>query len=749
MKTKHLFLFFSMILYAHSSALGQKENNIWAFGNRKGIDFNSTPPIIINTAMSSVEGCSSACDPSTGNLLFYSNGLTVWDRTNIAMPNGTGLLGAKSMSSTQGTAIAPVDGYPNLYYLFTLDDYSPSRSIKLRYSLIDMSLNSGKGDIVTGKKNILLDSNLSEKMIVAPACKGIWLIVHHVDSPIFYSYKVNSAPIGAPVKSKTAGLTSPYNYSVGTMRLSTDFKNIVIGNYAVTTTVIPRIELFDFDVTTGIVGGYNFIDSMAYAYNIELSPDKSKLYVIDFDKYIYQYDLSLLPSISAVRASKYQLDSKTQYWSLRRGPDGKIYVLNGADINKLSRINEPDKAGIACNFEVNVPSLTSIDASYYLDFGNNTCQPLTNLGDTQTTLKDTTICQGRSISYTGDASHTSYMWNDGDTSRNRNITDQGTYWRFSVENCNIFIDTFIVRLKGTDTTYSSKDTIVCFAPQVTLTAQPGFASYIWNDGSPLPAHSFYTSGAVWVQAFDYGCHSEIDTTKITFTDFNLNIPDTFICRDKTVNLNATTANATQYRWQDNSNLSSFTAIKDGTYWVEVSVGACKKTDTINIVSRTFNLNLGTDQTICKGDSILLKSTIDNGTYLWQNGSVSPSIWAKENGIYTLKVTFDGCTEEDSVTVETVKCTACITIPNAFTPNGDTKNDGFKALTFCPTLQYKIIIVNRYGQEIFTSDNPNEEWDGTFKNTAQDIGTYYYLIKVKFNYPDSKEELYKGDISLIR
>lgn len=114
------------------------------------------------------------------------------------------------------------------------------------------------------------------------------------------------------------------------------------------------------------------------------------------------------------------------------------------------------------------------------------------------------------------------------------------------------------------------------------------------------------------------------------------------------------------------------------------------------------------------------------------------------------VAINQCGQRDSIT----KCCEVyergnIVIPNAFTPNSDNKNDGFKTLLFGPYQKFSLLIMNRYGQEVFKSDNPNELWDGRFNNQEQEMGVYYYLIKVKFDYPNAQDEIYKGDISLLR
>jgi hypothetical protein len=67
-----------------------KQNNIWYFGDKAGLDFNTEPPTVLEDGeINASEGCSVIAD-NNGNLLFYTDGITVWDKTHTAMPNGTG-----------------------------------------------------------------------------------------------------------------------------------------------------------------------------------------------------------------------------------------------------------------------------------------------------------------------------------------------------------------------------------------------------------------------------------------------------------------------------------------------------------------------------------------------------------------------------------------------------------------------------------------------------------------------------------
>ncbi|MEP7220629.1 MAG: hypothetical protein ABI876_17010, partial [Bacteroidota bacterium] len=81
-------------LAAPSAGYAQKENFKWYFGNKGAIDFSGGTPVEAPASrMFTQEGCSSIADPVTGELLFYTDGVTVWNRVHDVMRNGLGLSG--------------------------------------------------------------------------------------------------------------------------------------------------------------------------------------------------------------------------------------------------------------------------------------------------------------------------------------------------------------------------------------------------------------------------------------------------------------------------------------------------------------------------------------------------------------------------------------------------------------------------------------------------------------------------------
>ena len=110
-------IFLLLILFLANLIYPQGEANNWYFGEYAGLSFNSgvaTP--LYDGQLDTGEGCATISSP-TGQLLFYTDGSTVYDRNHQIMPNGTGLLG--DTSSTQSAIIVPNPSNPNIYYIFT------------------------------------------------------------------------------------------------------------------------------------------------------------------------------------------------------------------------------------------------------------------------------------------------------------------------------------------------------------------------------------------------------------------------------------------------------------------------------------------------------------------------------------------------------------------------------------------------------------------------------------------------------
>jgi gliding motility-associated-like protein len=163
--------------------------------------------------------------------------------------------------------------------------------------------------------------------------------------------------------------------------------------------------------------------------------------------------------------------------------------------------------------------------------------------------------------------------------------------------------------------------------------------------------------------------------------------------------------------------------------------------------------LSIDTTICIGESIPINKTLtlENVTYLWNDNSIKPVNKISNSGVYYVSTFIPPCTLiTDTFKINTKDCECIASIPNAFTPNNDSKNDYFKPLIHCEVepSNYIFQVYNRWGQQVFVSKTLNNGWDGTFQNKNQDIGTYMYFVSY-INTKSGKKETHKGDVILIR
>ncbi|NVO03354.1 MAG: hypothetical protein HXX09_11705, partial [Bacteroidetes bacterium] len=278
-----IILFFNFL-----AAFPQHESDYWYFGFNAGMHFVSgTPVALTDGAMYTWEGCS-ALTNGNGDLMFYTDGRKVWNNTHQVMPNGNGLLG--DSSSTQSGMVVELPGVNKQYYLFTVDELGGADG--LRYSIIDMNLDGGKGDIF--QKNVALHNPVSEKISATfhSNNSNVWVLTHDWGSNAFYTYLVSPTGVDSTPVISNIGLPQSGGTlnSIGYMKFSPDGTKIALCVFGT-----GDIEIFDFDASTGIVSNpIIFPTQYSWAYSIEFSPDNSRLYVSQalIPRMLYQFNLN-------------------------------------------------------------------------------------------------------------------------------------------------------------------------------------------------------------------------------------------------------------------------------------------------------------------------------------------------------------------------------------------------------------------------------------------------------------------------
>ena len=323
----------------------------WYFGLGAGLDFSgATLSNDTINSMNGIEACAILSDTS-GNLLFYSNGDTVWDRTHAIMPNGTGLFGCGS--STSGVLIVPDPGHSNLYFIFTTDCAEDSGKLGLRYSIVDLNQNGGNGDLIL--KNKLLFAPSAEKLCAVYNCdsSGFWIVSHEAWTNNYRAYSLTQAGLDSlPVISSTgtSGFGMPPYYAlVGNQKISPDGERIA---YALIPFPNSILELSNFNRNTGVIYNTISLPPDTSNYGIEFSQDNSKLYVSGgyHLNCIHQFDLSSGNAMTIVNSKTLIGSDPFNYMlDLQLGSDGRIYVAHYYK-DTIGAIKFPNITGLSCSY---------------------------------------------------------------------------------------------------------------------------------------------------------------------------------------------------------------------------------------------------------------------------------------------------------------------------------------------------------------------------------------------------------------
>jgi gliding motility-associated-like protein len=685
-------LLLAILLVSASHVHGQKQANKWYFGKNAAMDFNGGAPVpLLNSNMWQFEGCASIADPITGDLLFYTNGDTVWDATHTIMPNGSGLMG--DWSSTQSAVIVPKPSSTNIYYIFTVS--AQTNPDGLRYSEVDMSLNSGLGDVVFSSKNTALRTPMTEKICATAHANGqdIWVVSHGWNSDTFYAYLVTAAGVNlTPVRSGVGAMHSGgSSHSIGQMKISPQGDRLALATF-----IMSTIEVFDFNNSSGAVSNAISLPTTQWDYGLEFSPDGSKLYFGSWDvpnpSFIYQFDLSSGSSSTIVSSKTTLFTSGDPYGSFQLAPDDKIYIARQG-LSTLSVIHDPNKAGLGCNYD-----------------------------DTGYAVGGTALSNGGLPNF---------------------VSSWFTFPKFEArEFC--FNDTTWFDLSDTSGIDSVRWNFGDPASGALNSSTDNLPWHIYTDTG------LFTTSVVLYEGLVQDTFSE--TFRILASPIVDLGPDTAWCTGS-MNLNGG-FNGTSWLWSTGDTTQFLNVQATGTYWVRAELNGCFARDTM-IVDQLppIDVDAGPDL-ISDCELVEIQATSTNGTaFIWTPASslddpttLNPRALPKTDTWYFVTASgIAGCNATDSVFVEAAGVEG-IEMPNAFSPNGDGHNDRFRPVHKCID-QGHFIILNRYGKVIFETNDLDVAWDGQFKGEPQPMGTYVYHLTGEL-VSGEKIDL-KGNISLLR
>jgi len=386
---------------------GQNEASVWCFGYGVGLDFKKAPPDTFRAAkyFFTLEGSASISDTS-GNLLFYTNGDSVWNKNHVAMKNGYDMgisNNPVTASASQGALIVPLPNSNSLYYVFTTDDAEHRLKNGYRYSIVDMSLNNGLGDVTT-KAQLLVDTVLEKQTAILHSnCTDIWVITHEYNSDAFYAFQLTengltSPPVISHVGQIQTGIdkipsTGTINYQPesmarGYMQSSPDGKKIVVLPFSDYHRYPGPVEVFSFDNATGEISlDYTVedVDSVVY-YGASFSSNSEVLYLTAgwHGLFLHQFDMRSENSkdFLASRNVIHELpmgSNPSVFGGLSLATDGKIYISSHK--RWMDVIHQPNILGSGCGYEhqyINLPSFSAHSVpnfmqSYFLPKDEDPC----------------------------------------------------------------------------------------------------------------------------------------------------------------------------------------------------------------------------------------------------------------------------------------------------------------------------------------------------------------------------------------
>lgn len=761
------------LLFLCHTAASQNYDKVWAFGIHSGLDFNSQPPALVSTAIVGYEGVASIADDN-GLLQFYTNGLDVWDRNHQLMPNGAGIMqtlpGYSVSTSTQQAAIIRFPGNTNRYYVFSLNDVE---SRVLYYSVVDMTLNGGLGDVVPGMKTIPLDSMLTEKMsVVAGNNCDVWLMVRALGPAQYRAYPVSAAGIGAPVVSNIGSGGTVMSYAQGYLVFSPDRSRMAVA-------ALQRVELFNFDATTGIVSGMQVLPSANQPfpdsyYGLCFSPDNSKLYTASITGGTDQFDISL-PTTAAIIASRVELDN-TISSDMRLAVDGKIYLPQLGTAN-VRRIEFPNLAGTACQFNSNALTLDTISFYGLPNYNVAFRRDSVHTRHLRYLCNDTVVLSPFNAGI-------DYRWENNQGGASRTVSQPGIYVLRYHYICSYFTDTFLVLPRPPFPALLSRkgdcggaggsllfaqaagDTV---AYQYTLydAAQNTVAQYSGNTGwnpSGLPPGS-YTLRIATAGSCDTALSLEIPLWPAPVAGFS---HDGRLCAGEQAFFHNTTTGAYEtLNWYFGDGASASGASPGhryehaGTYTVLLVAAdtLCADTAIGTVQVNAFTLELTADNMYPAFGAMVLLQTRAAEAYnvtAWypaalfpQQQALSQQTQADSTRTY-LAVGYSLASQCSDTASLRVPVQPVVALPDAFSPNGDGLNDYFRPHLWGNNISVtRFEVFDRWGRKVWSAggDEALRGWDGRYGNgSTANMGTYYWYIR--YSAEGMGDALLKGDVVLL-
>jgi gliding motility-associated-like protein len=394
------------------------------------------------------------------------------------------------------------------------------------------------------------------------------------------------------------------------------------------------------------------------------------------------------------------------------------------------------------------------------------------------TGNDTTVCAGSAVPFRATGAAT-YAWTPvtglsdpaiGNPVLTPAATGEYIVTGTTANGC-MAKDTINISLFAKPPISRTSDTMICRSTPAQLYAGGG-VSYTWYPSASLSDPGIANPVALpavatkyYVEVTDAHSCTYLDSVQVNMIPSPVfaAIPDTGVCSGNVVKLRAEGGDL--YQWApvtglDDASSSSPILIPSVTtqYEVHITENRCNYDTTIQVL---VTVNPGATVTAWKENDIdcshhiaQLHATGGN-QYAWSPASAvddplsaNPVARIDTTTIFTVTATNQyGCSSVNEVTVHVTSAGKIVfSVPNAFSPNNDGINDCFGIRKWGSLQLEELSVFSRWGEQVFSTKDPMQCWDGTYKGKPLNTGTFVYLIRAQ---TICGPVIKKGTLTLIR
>jgi len=344
-------------------------------------------------------------------------------------------------------------------------------------------------------------------------------------------------------------------------------------------------------------------------------------------------------------------------------------------------------------------------------------------------ILDTVLCNAPSLTLTAPLTgpQYSYDWMNGITTATLTVNNPAIY-RVKISNggCQTTDSFNVARLIPPNL---GPDSSLCEDQDILLNPQTNASSLLWSTGDTTRTLFVDQADIFWVDATLQTCTLRDSTTihMLEYPVVNLG-SDTILCPHSLPNVTLTAGNTVgSLLWSTGDTLRQITTASEGEYWLQAGNAQCLVRDSIRVSVALPLITPQADVSFCDYTHAYLDAQVEHVNYLWSTGETTQKIHVVTTGEFWYSITYNTCMESDTLKVDGAFGEELIWVPNAFSPNGDGRNDLFNPMG-TDLVAYSLNIYNRWGKLVFSSETLGNGWDGKVDGKLVPSGIYSYVIK---------------------